>query len=50
MFEDAEERRGLLKFVPPNFSADATALVIESEKYLEDLRNLMPNARIAFLT
>ena|GEM_PF-430536 len=50
MYEDFEERRGLLKFVPPNFSAEATALVIESEKYLEDLRNLMPNARIAFLT
>jgi len=44
------ERQGLLQFVPENFSAEATALVIESEKYLEDLRNLMPNARIAFLT
>lgn len=44
------ERRGLLQFVPENFSAETTALVIESEKYLEDLRGLMPNARIAFLT
>ena len=47
---DEFERRGLLKFVPPNFSEEATALVIESEKYLQDLRQLMPNARIAFLT
>ena len=44
------ERRGLLKFIPPNFSDEVTALVIESEKYLEDLRKLMPKARIAFLT
>jgi len=44
------ERRGLLKFIPPNISNTATALVIESDNYLEDLRELMPNARIAFLT
>lgn len=50
MNEDTEDRRGLLKFVPPNVSDEATVLVIESEKYLADLRNLMPNARIAFLT
>lgn len=40
----------LIQFVPPNFSADATALVIESEKYLPPLRELMPAARIFFLT
>ena len=45
-----DERPGLLKFVPPNFSADAAVLVIESEKFLSDLRILMPNADIAFLT
>ena len=40
----------LIQFVPPNFSADATALVIESEKYVSPLRELMPAARIFFLT
>ncbi len=50
MVESTEDRRGLLKFVPPNFSDEVTALVIESENYLADLRNLMPKARIAFLT
>ena len=50
MNKDTEERRGLLKFVPPNVSDEAAVLVIESEKYLADLRKLMPNARIAFLT
>ena len=50
MNKDTEDRRGLLKFVPPNVSDEAAVLVIESEKYLADLRKLMPNARIAFLT
>ena len=45
-----DERRGLLKFVPPIFSADLTVLVIESENYLQEIRNLLPKARIAFLT
>ncbi len=40
----------LLQFVPPNFSANATALVIESEKYLPKLRELMPAAKITLLT
>lgn len=40
----------ILEFVPPNFSKDAAALVIESEEFLEDLRKLMPAARIAFLS
>ena len=44
------ERQGILKFIAPNFSADFAVLVIESEKYLADLRNLLPNADIAFLT
>ena len=50
MTEMDGERRGLLKFIPPNFSDEVTVLVIESENYLADLRNLMPKARIAFLT
>ena len=40
----------ILNFVPPNFSKDAAALVIESEEILEDLRKLMPNAKILFLS
>lgn len=40
----------LMQFVPPNFSADATALVIEDEKYLPLLRELMPNSKIAFIS
>lgn len=44
------EKNNLLEFVPPNFSNDATALVIESEEFLEELRELMPDARIAFLS
>ena len=40
----------LMRFVPPNFSADATALVIESEKYLSTFRKLMPAAKIFLLT
>ncbi len=43
-------RNGLLNFVSPNPSSSAAALVIESEKYLRGLRELMPAARIKFLT
>ena len=50
MTEITDDRRGLLKFVPPNFSNDFAVLVVETENYLQDLRILMPNARIAFLT
>ena len=50
MFEITDDRFGLLKFVPPNISDTATVLVIETENYLKDLRLLMPNAKIAFLT
>ena len=39
----------LMQFVPPNFSADATALVIGNEKYLPPLRELMPAAKIALM-
>lgn len=40
----------LMHFVPPNFSEDATALVINDEKYLPPLRELMPAAKIALMT
>lgn len=40
----------ILEFVPPNFSANATALIIESEEFLAGVRKKMPNARIAFLS
>lgn len=40
----------ILDFVPPNFSKSAAALVIESKEVLEDLRKLMPNAKILFLS
>ena len=40
----------IFEFVPPNFSADATALVIEDEEFLAGVREKMPNARIAFLS
>ena len=42
------ERRGLLKFVPPNF-LPIPALVIESEEFLPGLREILPAARIALL-
>ena len=42
------ERRGLMKFVPPNF-LPLTVLVVESEEFLSELRELLPAARIALL-
>ena len=45
---DDIERRGLLKFVPPNF-LPVKVLLIEGEEYLSDLRELLPAAKI-FLT
>ena len=42
-------KNNLLEFVPPNFSEETTALVIESEEFLEGLRKIMPKAQIAFL-
>ncbi len=40
----------LLELVPPNFSGDAAALVIESPEYLAGLRELMPNSKILLMT
>lgn len=40
----------ILEFVPPNYSKNAAVLVIESEEILQDLRKLMPNARILFIS
>ena len=39
------ERRGLMKFVPPNF-LPLTVLAVESEEFLAELRELLPAARI----
>lgn len=44
-----DERRGLLKFVPPNF-LPMSVLVIESAELLSDLRKILPAAQIALLT
>ncbi|MBQ7476120.1 MAG: methyltransferase [Selenomonadaceae bacterium] len=44
------DRQDLFEFVPPNFSTEATALVIGEEKYLPPLRELMPAAKIFFMT
>lgn len=44
-----DERRGLLKFVSPNFSR-VPVLVIEALELLADLRKILPNARIFFMT
>ena len=43
------ERRGILNFVPPNF-LPINVLLIESEKLLEGLREILPAAQIAFMT
>lgn len=43
------ERRGLLKFVPPNF-LPINVLVIESEEILSGLREILPAAQILFTT
>ena len=44
-----EERHGLLKFVPPNF-LPVNVLVIDSPELLDELRKILPAARIAFMT
>ena len=49
IIDEEVERRGLLKFVPPNF-ADINVLVIESLSYLRELCELMPSANILVLT
>ena len=41
-----EERRGLMKFVPPNFLPIAV-LVVEAEEFLSDVRRILPAAKIA---
>lgn len=48
MLNDNDERRGLLEFVPPNFLPIAV-LVIEDEKFLSGLREILPAAKIALL-
>ena len=42
------ERRGLLKFVPPNF-LPIPVLLIENEKLLGEVREILPAAQIALL-
>ena len=44
-----DERYGLLKFVPPNF-LPVPVLVIDAPEILSNLRKLLPDARIAFMT
>lgn len=43
------ERRGLLKFVPPNF-LPVTVLLVEAAELLTSLRKILPAAQIAFMT
>ena len=45
---NGKERRGLMKFVPPNF-LPLTVLAVESEEFLSELRDLLPAAKIALL-
>ena len=39
----------ILKFVPPNYSSNAAVLLIDAEKYLAGVRELMPNAQFVIL-
>lgn len=39
----------MLRLIPPNYSADAAVLLIESEKYSDGVKMLMPNAQILVL-
>ena len=39
----------ILKFIPPNYSSNTAVLLIESEKYLAGVKNLMPNAQFVIL-
>ena len=43
-----DERRGLLQFVPPNF-LPVNVLLIDSEEFLSDLREIFPAAQIFLL-
>ena len=49
MFDEEVDRRGLLKFIPPNVS-NLNVLVIESLSYLRELRELLPAAQILVLS
>ena len=49
MITDNEERRELLKFVPPIF-LPMSVLVIDSEEILSDLQKLLPAAQILLTT
>ena len=49
MIDEGIERRGLLKFIPPNFG-NISVLIIESLSYLRELRELLPSADILVLT
>lgn len=40
---------GILKFVPPNYSSNAAVLLIDAEKYLAGVKELMPNAQFVIL-
>ena len=46
---NADSRRGLLKFVPPNF-LPVPVLLIDAAELLPGLRKLLPAAQIAFMT
>ena len=48
-FDEVVDRRGLLKFISPNFD-NISVLVIESLSYLRELRELLPSAQILVLT
>ena len=49
MINEEVDRRGLLKFIPPNVGK-ISVLVIESLSYLRELRELLPTAQILVLT
>ena len=46
---NADSRRGLLKFVPPNF-LPVPVLLLDAAELLPGLRKLLPAAQIAFMT
>ena len=47
--EELIDRRGLLKYIPPNYG-EPSVLVVESLSYLRELRDLLPLAQIMVLT
>lgn len=46
---NTNERRGLMQFVPPNF-LNVPVLLIEASELLTELRKILPEAQIAFMT